>query len=377
MTMSTDASISISRDSPTTDRISRGPVFCVVNAGSGRESGEDKAARLRDAFAASGRDGHIVIATPGQDVIALAERTVERADREGGIVVVAGGDGTVSAVARVAVPLSVPMGVIPEGTFNLLARAHGIPEAHVEAVAVAFNGEAIPVQVGRVNDLLFLVNASLGLYPKLLAEREELKSRLGRSRLVALIAGFGTLLGQFRPLVLDIDLNGRQRRLKTTSLFIGNNRLQLERLGLPEADASERGRLTLLNARPFGNLTALKLMFMALIGRLRASADFEITTFRELEVQRPLRPGGRRRPLGIAIDGERFRVDSPVRFDIYPRPLWLIVPAEAAALARARAVVTPPVSPPDASTSPPADEQPGSSEAEQAGDPTDARRDAA
>lgn len=311
-------------------------MFCVVNAGSGRASGEDKAERLRAAFDQSGRDGDILIATRGQDVIALAERAVERADREDGIVVVAGGDGTVSAVARIAVPLSVPMGVIPEGTFNLLARAQGIPEDQTEAIRVAFNGEAVPVQVGRVNELLYLVNASLGLYPKLLAEREEMKSLLGRSRFVALLAGFRTLLGQFRPLVLDIDLNGRQRRLKTTSLFIGNNRLQLERLGLPEADASERGRLTLLNARPFGSLTALKLMFVALIGRLGRSADFEVTTFRELEVQRPLRPGGRRRPLGIAIDGEHFRVDPPIRFSIYSRPLWLIVPPEAAALARAR-----------------------------------------
>ena len=306
-------------------------MFCVVNAGSGRASGENKAERLQAAFDQSGRDGDILIATPGQDVIALAERAVERADREGGIVVVAGGDGTVSTVARVAVPLSVPMGVIPEGTFNLLARAHGIPENQTEAIHVAFNGEAIPVQVARVNELLYLVNASLGLYPKLLAEREELKSLLGRSRFVALLASFRTLFGQFHPLVLDIDLNGRQRRLKTTSLFIGNNRLQLERLGLPGADASEHGRLTLLNARPFGSLTALKLMFMALIGRLGTSSDFEVTTFRELEVQRPLRPGGRRRPLAIAIDGERFRVDSPVRFGIYPRPLWLIVPPTDAA----------------------------------------------
>jgi len=225
----------------------------------------------------------------------------------------------------------VPMGVIPEGTFNLLARAHGIPENQVEALGVAFNGRAIPVQVGRVNELLFLVNASVGLYPKLLADREELKSLLGRNRFVALLAGFRTLFGQFRPLILDVDLNGRRRRMRTTTLFIGNNRLQLERLGLPDADASDRGRLVLLNARPFGHLTALKLMFQAAIGRLGSSADFEVTTFRELETSRPLRPGGRRRPLGIAVDGERFRVDSPVRFTVYPQPLWLIGPPEAAA----------------------------------------------
>lgn len=328
--MNTDATEPLPPTPPAAERITHGPVFCVVNAASGRESGEDKVQRLRAAFDQSGRPGDILVARPGEDVIALAERAVERADREG-VVVVAGGDGTVSAVARVAVPKSVPMGVIPEGTFNLLARTHGIPEDQGEAIRVAFDGRAIPVQVGQVNDLMFLVNASLGLYPKLLADREEWKSRLGRSRFVALIAGFRTVLGRFRPLVLDIDLNGRRRRIRTTSLFIGNNRLQLERLGLAEADASEHGRLVLLNARPFGTLTALKVMCQAALGRLGSSADFEITMFRELEASRPLRPGGRRRPLGVAIDGERSRVDSPIRFSIHPLPLWLIVPTAVSA----------------------------------------------
>lgn len=314
---------------PSIEQLHQGPVFCVVNAGSGREGGDEKSARLRAALDRSGRQGEIMVADAGTDVDQLARRAVSLAEQQGGIIIVAGGDGTVSAVARVAVLQSVPLGVIPEGTFNLLARDHGIPEDADAAIRVALGGEALPVQVGCANELLFLVNASLGLYPKLLADREELKSLLGRNRFVALLASLKTLFSQFRPMTVDLELDGHYRRLRTTSLFIGNNRLQLERLGLPEAEALGRRRLVLLNAPPFGQLTALKLMFQAAIGRLGRSPDFEVTTFREFEVARPLRPGGRRRSMGIALDGERFRVESPIRISIHPQPLWLIVPSEA------------------------------------------------
>lgn len=312
---------------PSLRQVRQGPVYCVVNAGSGRETGEDKARRLREELQRAGRKGEVWVAPPGQAIATLVRRAVERAAHESGIVLVAGGDGTVSSVARLAVPHGVPLGVIPEGTFNLLARTHGIPEEASEAIRTTLAGKAIPVQVGRVNGLLFLVNASLGLYPKLLADREELKSLLGRSRFVALIAGIVTLLGSFRPLDVRLDIDGRRQRLRTTSLFIGNNRLQLERLGLEAASASEQGQLVLLNAPPFGTFTALKLMIQAALGRLGPSADFRVTAFRDLEVEK-LRRIGKRRKLGIAIDGERFRIDSPARISIEPRPLWLLVPAD-------------------------------------------------
>ena len=331
--------IAASAAPPDPQRLQSGPVYCIVNAGSGRETGEEKSARLREALARYGREGEILLADPAGvvSITDLADRAVALAEQHQGIVVVAGGDGTVSAVARRAVERAVPMGVIPEGTFNLLARDHGIPEDIDAAIEVAFHGRTVPVQVGIANDLLFLVNASLGLYPKLLADREELKSVLGRSRFVALLASLKTVFGQFRPLHIELEVDGRHRRLKTTSLFIGNNRLQLERLGLEQAAALAEHRLVLLNAPPFGHLTAISLMLKAAIGRLGQSADFEVTTFRELETARTLRPGGRRRPMGIALDGERFRIDPPIRIGIHRQALWLIVPTVPGAVADAAA----------------------------------------
>ena len=306
--------------------VSHGPVFIVVNPGSGRETREQKLGTLKAELDRSGRAGEVMVADEGEDIAHLAARAAQRAEREGGIVVVAGGDGTVSAVASAVVPRGIALGVVPEGTFNLLARNYGISEDSTEAIRIALTGQTMPVQVGRVNDLLFLVNASIGLYPKLLADREQFKSRFGRRRWVALLAGMKTLLGEFRPLTLDIELDGQRRKLQTPTLFIGNNRMQLERLGLPEAQATERGQLVLLTAPPFGFWTLLKLMLQAALGRLNQASEAEAVAFRVLEVARKPRSGSKRRQFGIALDGERARIESPARFSVEPRPLWLIVP---------------------------------------------------
>ena len=82
------------------------------------------------------------------------------------------------------------MGVVPQGTFNYFARTHGIPADQTEAVGLLLRAAPTPVQVARINDRVFLVNASLGLYPDLLEDREAFKARFGRSRGVAFVAGW-------------------------------------------------------------------------------------------------------------------------------------------------------------------------------------------
>ena len=62
-----------------------------------------------------------------------------------------------------------------------------------EAVGLLLRAAPTPVQVARINDRVFLVNASLGLYPELLEDREAYKARFGRSRWVAFVAACATL----------------------------------------------------------------------------------------------------------------------------------------------------------------------------------------
>ena len=110
-----------------------------------------------------------------------ARRAVEQAMAQGGAVVAAGGDGTINAVAQEAHDAGCPMGVLPQGTFNYFSRTHGIPTETTEAIRALMSSRVEPVQVGLVNENVFLVNASLGLYPALLEDREQFKQRFHQS----------------------------------------------------------------------------------------------------------------------------------------------------------------------------------------------------
>lgn len=97
------------------------------------------------------------------------------------VLVAAGGDGTVSTVANVAAEQGVALGVLPLGTLNHFARDAGIPGDLDGAVTALACGHTVTVDVGEVNGRIFLNNSSVGVYPRLLWEREQ-QERQGRRK---------------------------------------------------------------------------------------------------------------------------------------------------------------------------------------------------
>lgn len=76
---------------------------------------------------AEGRHVETFVVGQGHDLAAVIGRAVNAARDARGAVVAAGGDGTLNAVAQAVWNANLPMGVLPQGTFNYFARAHGIP----------------------------------------------------------------------------------------------------------------------------------------------------------------------------------------------------------------------------------------------------------
>jgi diacylglycerol kinase family enzyme len=283
---------------------------------------------LRSVLSASGRPFDVLVAEDGSHVAAVARKAVELAKRNGGILVVAGGDGTINAVGQVALEHELPFGVVPEGTFNYLSRAHLIPQDPEEAVRTILEGTVKPVQVGLVNDKVFFVNASLGLYPQLLEDREAYKRRFGRSRLVATWSAIVTLFHQAKQLEIDLDADGRRRHVRAPTLFVGNNRLQMEQVGIAEAPALDQNCLIAITAQPLGVLSSLRLMVRGFLGRLGEAAEVSSFAFETLTVQ----VGRRRRSrVKVATDGEIVFMRPPLIFRPSPHVLHLIVPSAAAA----------------------------------------------
>jgi diacylglycerol kinase family enzyme len=298
------------------------PLRFVVNAMSGRNDAAAKQEVIENALREAGRAGELLLAPPAE-LARVADRAAAAAAADGGAVVAVGGDGTINAVAQAAHAHGCAMGVLPQGTFNYFARTHGIPSDPAEAARALFGWRPQPVQLGLVNGHRFLVNASLGLYPELLEDREAWKARFGRSRIVALGAAIATVVGARRRLRLHIDAGGRAREVRTQTLFVGNNRLQLEQVGLAQAPALDAGHIVAVTLRPIGTLAMFGLMLRGALGTLGEADTVESFEFHHMTVQ-PWRR--RRRGVKVACDGEVRWMRPPLEFSVAPAPLWLLKP---------------------------------------------------
>lgn len=303
------------------------PLQFVINAAAGSSVAQEKRDLIEAALRADGRCGNLRFCSPAA-LAGVAHQAAARAVATRTAVVAVGGDGTLNAVAQAAHAAGCAMGVVPQGTFNYFARTHGIPADPTAAVRLLLHSAPAPVQVAGINERIFLVNASVGLYPDLLDDREAYKARFGRSRWVAFWAAGATLLRAQRQLRLHIEQGASVRDVRTLTLFVGNNRLQLDQLGLPPQQHPDSGpaggRITAVMLRPVGTLSMIALMLRGAMGTLGEAQSVEHFEFDHMVVRPTLAPG--RRGVKVAFDGEVATMRAPLDFRVLARPLYLLMP---------------------------------------------------
>lgn len=298
------------------------PLFMVVNCGSGKHDASATQSAIRAACNEAGRRCELIVVDRGSKLQAAAEIAVKQARQHAGIVVAVGGDGTLNAVCQSVVGQGVPFGVLPQGTFNYFGRAHGISQDTEQAVHDLLTARVEPISLGVVNGRYFLVNASLGLYPRLLEDREQYKQRYGRSRWVALYAALITLAKAHRQLDIQLDYAGNHQNMRTPTLVVCNNPLQLEHIGIEPALPGGSDHLIALASRPVGTAALYLLLIQGLLSRM-GEADNVITIgFENMTV----RLGTRTRMVKVAVDGEILRMRTPLQFRIAPGVLPLLIP---------------------------------------------------
>jgi diacylglycerol kinase family enzyme len=317
------------------------PLQFVVNGKAGHSDADATRDVIESGLRDAGRTGTVLFAAPGE-LPRVAREGAAKALADGSAVVAVGGDGTINTVAQAAHAAGCAMGVLPEGTFNYVAREHGAPTETAEALRWLLDARPEPAQISAINERVFLVNASLGLYPDLLQDRERWKARFGRSRLVAFSAGMATLLRAGNPLRLSIEWEGKRREVRTLTLFVGNNRLQLEQLGLADTDAPAEdkaasgttasgeaakgatadGHITAVILKPIGTVAMLGLMLRGALGQLGDAGGIERIVCEQLVIN-PARTLGRRR-VKVAFDGEVGWMQTPLTIRVLPKPLWLL-----------------------------------------------------
>jgi diacylglycerol kinase family enzyme len=204
---------------------------------------------------------------------------------------VAGGDGSLAAVADVAIARGLPFVCVPFGTRNHFARDLRLDRNDPVAALDAFGGRERRIDVGRAGERLFLNNVSLGLYAHLVHRREHHRRRreaLARAR------SWLILLTHREPLGITIDGKPEDTRL----VLVANNCYELD---LPTLGARNRLDEGMLHLYVLGGPTSG-----------RRGRRFEIDAEK-----------GR---LEAAIDGEPEILGAPIEFRIEPQALRVLVP---------------------------------------------------
>jgi diacylglycerol kinase family enzyme len=267
-------------------------------------------------FRAAGSDALIVELRRGQDP-AEAART---AGAGASIVVAAGGDGTVSRVASGLIGTGGVLGVLPLGTLNHFAKDLRIPLDLEKAVATIASGRVGSIDVGRVNDRVFLNNSSIGIYPNIVEARDELR-RLGHRKWAAFALATFRVLRRHRGVLVRIEADGRQSAWRTPFVFVGNNEYEVDGIRLGSRARLDGGRLFAYLTPRVRARELPMLLARALLGRGRQSGAFEIVSAEELWIDTP-----KARRVRVALDGEITTMITPLHYRTCPAALKVLLP---------------------------------------------------
>ena len=263
--------------------------FLVINprSGSGPPDAEDLVAAARE------RDIRTHVLQPGEDAAELC------AAADADCIGMAGGDGSLAPVAAVALERDLAFAVVPFGTRNHFARDAGYDRNDPLAALAAFDGPERRVDVARVNGRLFLNNASLGIYARLVHHREHHRRRraaLARLRALALAARHR----HETAFTIDGDT------VVARAILVANNDYELDLFSVGERQDLDGGLLH------------------AFITHGVLPNTWEERAAEHFTIDAPAQP------VRLAVDGEPVGLDPPLEFRIEPRSLRLLVPPSSA-----------------------------------------------
>jgi len=295
------------------------PTICVLtNPNSGRNSRD--AAAIRAALDAFGAQAELRHWKPGEDLAVAVRKAIADGFTT---IVAAGGDGTVMGVAQAMVGQQARMAVLPLGTFNYFARGLGLPQEPKQAATAILAGSTRRISVGEVNGQVFLNNASVGIYPRILKEREAIYGRFGRRRIAAHWSVIRTLLRFRSPMTIRLTIDGKTRHVKTPLIFVARSAYQLSHFGLDASDTISDDAFALFIARGRTRGALLQLALRLMMKRVQLGRDLDLIPARTIRIEtlHPL-------PY-VAFDGEKIRMPAPLDFRILVDALNIVVPAAA------------------------------------------------
>lgn len=234
-------------------------------------------------------------------------------------VILGGGDGTLNAALPALLDTGLPLGVIPLGTANDLARTLQLPRDVAKAVQVVSAGSLRKIDVGEVNGIPFLNVASIGFGVDLTrALTRDAKRRWGVfGYLIAALS----VLRRMRPFHVTVKIGETVHRSKTVHLAVGNGRHYGGGMVVSEDAAIDDDRLDVYSLEVPSPWALLKILPSMRIGSHGRWSEVETMAGQNVAVETT-------RPRSVNADGEIVS-QTPAHFRVLPAALKVYVPSEA------------------------------------------------
>lgn len=234
------------------------------------------------------------------------DRFVRESASTADLVIVGGGDGTLNAVAGAIRDTQLPLGILPLGTANDLARSLGIPVDAPGAAKIIAAGAVRRLDLGDVNGHPFLNVASIGFSVTLARQlTSEAKKRLG---VLGYAAAATRVLSQIRPFTASIDHDGKTEVVRTIQMSVGNGRFYGGGMTVESTASPFDGRLDFYSLEIEHWWELLRLVPALRRGTQGNERNVRVFGTQELTIRT-------RRPHGINTDGELL-TSTPAHFTI-------------------------------------------------------------
>ncbi|KAB8332456.1 lipid kinase [Scytonema tolypothrichoides VB-61278] len=240
-----------------------------------------------------------------------------RHQHEVDLVIVGGGDGTLNAAVDALVETQLPLGIIPLGTANDLAKTLKIPNSLPEACKVIAKNQVRRIDLGWVNDKHFFNVASCGLSVKITQRlTKQAKRRWG---ILAYAITALQVIWKSRPFRAEISINGTSMAVKTVQIAVGNGRYYGGGMAVVHDATIDDQRLDLYSVEIKHWWEIIPLLPAMRKGRHIFSRRVRTLCGQEIEIHT-------RKPRPINTDGE-ITTYTPAHFRVIPNALAVFVPS--------------------------------------------------
>jgi len=289
------------------------PITCIINTRSrkGREQYEDAVAALKNAGMP------LVHAHAVEDRQETVDLLLSEIEQGANLVIIGGGDGTLSDCAEQLAGSEVAMGVLPLGTGNTLARSLGIPLDLDGAAQTLVAGHIIKMDVGRANGKAFLNSVTLGLSSEIAhALTSDVKKKLGI--LSWPVIGF-KVLARHRPLTLRVKSKERTYTVRTHQIVVANGRYIAGPVAASDDAAINDHTLKVFILGKSSKKSLVKAALQWLIGRHTDSEEAKYFETKSVRIE------SLRGRVAADLDGE-INDHTPLEITIEPSSLRVVVP---------------------------------------------------